>query len=130
MRTGLGAGEAEHAVAVVDQVGRMGAERATGGGQAFAIGGGTLEAGVGAAAAAAGAHLGPQFGDGELGKQAVHAAHRAEVAAPEALLEAQRTDHGAGGDQQQQATAQPGGVLQVAKLLPQQDQRKAARQQW
>ena len=99
----------------------MGAEWATLRGQPFPFRRSALEAGVTAATAAAGAHLGPQFADRELGEQPIHAADRAEIPAPEAFLEAQRTDHRTGGDQQQQAAAQPGGVDQIPHLLPDQD---------
>ena len=101
MGTGLRAGETQHAIAVVREVGRMGAQGTAGGGQTLTIGRPTLEAGIGAAAAAAGAYLRPQFGDGELGEQAIHAAHRTEIAAPEPLLKPQGADDSPRCDQQQ-----------------------------
>lgn len=105
MGTGLGAGQAQHAVAVVLQMSGMGTERTTRRGQAFSIRRPTLEAGIAAATAAAGAHLSPQLQDRELGEQTVHSTDRTEISAPETLFELQRANHGSCSDQQQQATA-------------------------
>ena len=129
VRAGLGTTHAQNTVAVGAEVGRVGPERAAGRGQALTVGGTALETAVGAAAATAGAHLGAQFQDRELGKQAVHAPHRTQIPAPKAFLKAQRADHGPGGDQQQQATAQLGAVLQVPDRFPEQDCGKASGQQ-
>ena len=96
MGAGLGTGEAEHAVAVVGQVGGMGAQGAPGGGESFPFGRPPLKTGVTAAAAAAGAHLGPQLADRQLCKKAIHATHGAEVAAPEALFIEPGAHDGAG----------------------------------
>ena len=107
----------------------MGAHRAARRGVALPLGRPSLEAGKAGAATAAGADLGPQLTDGQLGEQTVHAAHGAEIAAPEALLKSQRPHHGAGGDQQQQTTAQPGGVLEVAHRFPEEDRSETGSEQ-
>ena len=53
----------------------------------------------------------------ELGKEAVHAADGAEVAAPEAALEEPGADHRARGDEQQQAAGEDRALRQVPHLL-------------
>ena len=50
--------------------------------QTFSLRWFSLEAGVTAAASAAGSRLGSQFQDREFGKQSVHAPNRAEIATP------------------------------------------------
>ena len=106
----------------------MGAEGTAGGSKSLSHRRPSLEAAVAAAAATAGARLGPQFGHGELGEKAIHAAHWAEKTAPETLLEEQGAQHRTGGDAQQQATAEPGGVLQICQLLPEKDRGEAGSQ--
>ena len=61
VRTGLNAGEAKHAIAIVFQVGWMGPQGAASRGQAFTFRWSAFEAGITAATAAAGARLGPQL---------------------------------------------------------------------
>ena len=104
----------------------MRTQRATSCLQTLAIGRPTLETGIAAATDAAGSDLGAQLQDRQLGKQTVHPADRAEVAAPKALLKAQRANHGSGGDHQQQTATRSGRVLQIPDLLPNQDQGKAS----
>ena len=126
---GLRAAHAQHAVAVVREVGGMGAKGTPCGGHSLAVSRTSLEAGIGAATAAAGSRLRPQFNDGELREQAVHATDRAEVTAPEPLFKERGSDHSPCCDHQQQAAAQPGGVLQIPDLLPDQNQSKSCGQQ-
>ena len=89
MRAGLNAGEAEHAIAVVAEVGWVRSQGAASRCQAFAIGWPPFEAGVAAAAAAASAGMGSQLQDREFGEEPVHASDGAEVTAPEPLFEDQ-----------------------------------------
>ncbi len=76
---------------------------------------------MGGRRAVADALLGTELGDGQLGKETVHAADGAQVPAPEASLECPGAHHRARRDDQQQPCGQIRGVRQIPHLLPHQD---------
>ena len=61
VRTGLGAGHAQNAIAVVTEVSRVCPQRTALRGQSLSLGWTSLEAGIAVAAATAGARFSPQF---------------------------------------------------------------------